>query len=132
MPTLDTSIAVKFDFIVKQNQTFNPLLTFTDDVNEPIDFTGAQVKMSVREKYRHGGCAPCGINDSNFNQAYKQDFAPTVTGVDNNQLQFSGLINLAHGHYVYDLLVVWPNGEQQYYLRGNFKVQKSYTDATDN
>jgi hypothetical protein len=129
MATLNTTIAVKYDFVVKQNQTFNPLLTFTeDDDDTPIDLTGATVKMSVREKICgcNHGCSPY---DSSFNQVYKQDFTPTITGVDNNQLQFDDLIELARGQYVYDLLIVWPNGEQQYYLKGNFKVEKSYTDV---
>jgi len=131
MPTLDTTIAVKFDFTTKQNQTFDPLLTFTDDDGAPIDLTGAIAKMSVRSK--NCGChTGCDVWDNNFNQVYKQDFAPVVTGVDNNQLQFNDVIELSRGNYVYDLLIVWPSGEKQYYLKGNFKVEKSYTDDSDN
>lgn len=131
MPTLNTTIAVKYDFVVKQNQTFNPLLTFLNDDNTPVDFTGAGIKLSVRQK---AGCAiPCGCNgDSNFNQVYKQDFFPGITGAYNNQLEFGDIVLLAKGNYVYDMLVVWPSGEQQYYLKGNFKVEKSYADANDN
>lgn len=131
MPTLDTTIAVKFDFTVKQNQTFNPLLTFVDDNSAPIDLTDAIIKMSVRQK----GCGcddACNPYSNSFNQVYKQDFVPFVTGVANNQLQFNDIIYLAKGMYAYDMLVVWPSGEQQYYLKGNFKVEKSYTDANNN
>lgn len=125
--TLDTTIAVKFDFTVKQNQTFNPVLTFIDDADQPIDLMGTTIKMSVREK--GGTCRTgCDSYDTNFNQVYKQDFIPTVTGASNNQLAFYDLIQLAKGHYVYDLLIVWPSGEQQYYLKGNFKVERSYAD----
>lgn len=127
MPTLNATIAVKYDFVVKQNQTFNPLLTFLDDGDLPIDFTGATVKLSIREK--GCGCSnECNPYNSNFNQVYKQDFIPTITGAGNNQLQFDDIIYLAKGMYVYDMLVVWPSGEQQYYLRGQFKVEKSYAD----
>lgn len=131
MPTLNTTIAVKYDFTVKQNQTFNPLITFVDDDSNPIDLTGASIKMSVRTN-------SCGCNDecspynNNFNQVYKQDFLPGITGAFSNQLQFDDIIKLAAGRYVYDLLIVWPTGEQQYYLKGGFKVEKSYTDANDN
>lgn len=127
MPTLNTTIAAKFDFVVKQNQTFNPLLTFLDDNDAPIDFTGAEIKLSVREK----GCgcrSGCDPGDASYNQAYKQDFTPLLTGASNNQLQFEDIIRLAKGNYVYDMLVVWPDGEQQYYLKGSFKVEKSYAD----
>lgn len=127
MATLNTTIAVKFDFVVKQNQTFNPLLTFLDDGDAPIDFTGAAIKLSVREK----GCgcrSGCDAGNSDYNQVYKQDFTPGITGASSNQLQFDDLIMLAKGNYVYDMLVVWPGGEQQYYLKGSFKVEKSYAD----
>lgn len=131
MASIDTTIAVKFDITVKQNQTFNPLITFIDDNNDPIDLTGTTIKLSVRLK--NGLCQnECSVNNSSFNQVYKQDFYPQITGAFNNQIQFNDIILLAHGIYVYDMLVVWPNGEQQYYLRGPFKVQKSYADANDN
>jgi|SRR6186713_980219 len=129
MPTINTTIAVRFDFIVKQNQTFNPLLTFLDDNNNPINFSGAIIKLSVREKGSCGCGGGCSSYNSNFNQVYKQDFEPEITGAGNNQLQFDDLIELARGQYVYDMIVVWPDGEQQYYLKGNFKVEKSYADA---
>lgn len=127
MPTLDTTIAVKFDFVVKQNQTFNPLFTFLDAAGLPIDLTGALIKLSVRRKACDcdDECSPYNIS---FNQTYKQDFVPQVTGISNNQLRFNDIIYLAKGQYVYDMLVVWPGGEQQYYLKGNFKVEKSYAD----
>lgn len=129
MPTLNTTIAVKFDFVVKQNQTFNPLLTFLDDSDVPIDFTGTEIKLSVREK-RCGCNSGCGAGDSNYNQVHKQDFTPTVTGASNNQLQFDSEVELAPGTYVYDMAVLWPNGEYQYYLKGSFKVEKSYAYIT--
>lgn len=132
MPELNTTIAVTYDFIVKQNQTFNPVLTFLHDDDTPVDFTGAAIKMSVREKTGCGCGHGCSPYDSNFNQVYKQDFTPGIAGADSNQLQFDDIIYLAPGKYVYDLLVVWPSGEQQYYLKGKFKVEKSYTDASDN
>lgn len=131
MPTLNTTMAVKFDFVVKQNQTFNPLLTFLHDDDSPIDFSGATVKLSVRQKGCGcgGGCNPY---DNSFNQVYKQDFTPEIIGINDNQLQFDDVIELARGLYTYDMIVVWPSGEQQYYLKGTFKVEKSYADANDN
>jgi hypothetical protein len=128
---LDTTIAVKFDFTAKQNQTFNPLLTFVNDDDTPINLSGTIIKMSVRLK--HGLCnTGCDPFDSNFNQVYKQDFEPEVTGADNNKIQFNDIIYLAHGLYTYDLLIIWPSGERQYYLKGNFKVERSYTNGNNN
>jgi hypothetical protein len=132
MPELNTTLAVNFDFVVKQNQTFNPLLTFLHDDDSPVDFTGTTIKLSVREKDGCGCNRGCSPHDTNFNQVYKQDFVPNITGSGDNELQFDDVIELAPGKYVYDMLVVWPDGEQQYYLKGKFKVEKSYTDANDN
>lgn len=123
---LDASLAVRLDFKVKQNQTFNPLLTFVDAANAPISLLGATAKLSVRQK---DGCGVgCDSNfDSPFNLLYHQDFIPTVTGLSNNKLQFNESVNLSPGSYGYDLLIEFPSGEKQYYLTGLFTVKKSYT-----
>lgn len=122
---LDASIAKRFDFIVKQNQTFNPLLTFTDNDGAPISLAGASAKLSVRST----GCnTTCGCDgETPFNLVYKQDFYGTVTGASNNQLQFDDIILLSPDTYKYDLLIEFSSGERQYFLTGNFKVKKSYT-----
>lgn len=36
---LDASVAKRLDITVKQNQTFDPVLTFTDDEGVPTSFT---------------------------------------------------------------------------------------------
>jgi hypothetical protein len=126
MATLNTTIAVRYDFVVKQNQTFNPLLTFLNDDDDPIDLSGTTIKFSVRARACGCGTHGCSAGDSNYNQVYKQDFIPTITGTGNNQLQFNDDILLATGTYVYDMIVVWPNGNKQYYLKGTFKVEKSH------
>lgn len=123
---LDASIAKRFDITVKQNQTFNPLLTFTDSDGAPISLAGATAKLSVR----HGGVchAHCGCSsDLGFDIVYKQDFYGTVTGVSNNQLQFDDIVLLSPDTYKYDLLIVFNTGIRQYFLTGTFKVKKSYT-----
>lgn len=122
---LDASIAKKLDFIVKQNQTFNPLLTFTDNAGAPISLAGATAKLSVRSQ----GCYnTCGCNgETPFNLVYKQDFYADVSGISNNQLQFDNIIELSPGLYKYDLLITFSSGENQYFLTGSFRVKKSYT-----
>lgn len=123
---LDASIAKRFDFIVKQNQTFNPLLTFTDNAGAPISLAGASAKMSVKAGSCHHSCGCDG--DTGFDLVYKQDFYATIVGVSNNQLQFDSIVELSAGTYKYDLLIEFSNGDQQYFLTGNFKVKRSYTE----
>lgn len=122
---LDASIAKKLDFTVKQNQTFNPLLTFTDNAGAPVSLAGASAKLSVRSQ---GCCNTCGCDgETPFDLVYKQDFYATIVGVGNNQLQFDSIIELSPGNYKYDLLIEFNTGERQYFLTGSFKVKKSYT-----
>lgn len=122
--TLNATIAKNFSFEVKQNQTFDPLLTFTDDAGMPISLAGSYAKLSVRED--DCGCTTS-CDTQTFNLLYKQDFYGTVTGVGNNKLQFDDIIKLSPGRYKYDLLVTFPSGDNRYFLTGTFKVRKSYT-----
>lgn len=122
---LDATIAKRYDITVKQNQTFNPLLTFTDSAGAPIDLTGSTAKLSVRQT---GACNTCDRNfDSPFDLLYHQDFLPTITGADSNQLQFNEVVKLSPGLYKYDLLIEYTSGEKAYFLTGNFRVKRSYT-----
>ena len=131
MASIDLSTAATVNFTVKTGQTFEPVLTFTDkDTGDPIDFTDATVKMSIRQRI---GCAANNCCSDNYNQIFEQDLATgdgiTIGGADNNVLTFEKEIVLAPARYKYDLLVVFPDGTQTYYLQGDFKVEKSYTHA---
>ena len=122
MSTLDASIAKRMDITVKQNQTFNISITVLDNASQPIDLTGVQVKMSVRQDGCAGSCAYVG--DSDFNQIFKQDFVPTINV---NVLQFFETVLLAEGTYKYDILLEYGSGLKQYILKGSFKVKRSFT-----
>jgi len=122
---LDASVAKKFDIVVKQNQTFNPVLTFVDGDNAAIDLTGSTIKLSVRQDVN---CA-CGCNgDTPFDLVYKQDFYGTVSGSGHNIVSFNDIVKLSEGTYRYDLLVLFSDDTQKYFLTGSFRVKKSYTN----
>jgi len=123
---LDATIAKRLDITVKQNQTFNATITFLDSLSQPINLTGADVKMSIRQN-ADCGCSSCADNTGTFDFTFKQDLVPTIGGVGNNVLQFDDIIKLTVDNYKYDLLVKYGDGTQQYILTGNFKVKKSYT-----
>lgn len=123
---LDATIAKRFDITVKQNQTFNAVITILDDSGGPVNLNGATVKMSIRQQ--NCGCnVGCGDNDFAFNFKYKQDMIPSIGGGSSNVLTFFDVVQLEAGLYKYDLLVQYPNTLKQYFLTGNFKVKKSYT-----
>ena len=120
---VDATIAKRLDFIVKQNQTFDPTITVLDDQGNPLNMNDATVKMSVREE----GCG-CNIGcDQEFNSIFKQDFTPTITGNDFNILEFFDTVRLSVGTYKYDLLAEFQSGLKRYLLTGIFKVKRSYT-----
>ena len=127
MTTLDASIAKRLDITVKQNQTFNAVITITDDASAAISFAGATIKLSVRQQNCGcgGGCADHAFDG--FDIKYAQDFTPSIGGAGNNVLTFNEVVILTDGQYKYDLLVEYPSGLQQYILYGTFKVKKSYT-----
>lgn len=126
---IDATIAKKLDITVKQNQTFNAVLTFIDADNTPIDLSGAIVKLSVRQDALCGcefGCA----GDSPFEAVYKQDFEGSISGADNNIVTFDDIIKLSPGTYKYDMLIVFPDESKKYFLTGNWRVKRSYTNIT--
>lgn len=122
---IDASVAKRFDIIVKQNQTLTMVFNFQNDEGNPLDLTDSIFKMSVRDD----GCNnSCGCGDGNFNQVYKQDFTPTLSG--NSSIQFAEVIILSPGNYKYDLLAEMPDQGRVYLLQGTFKVKKSYSQIT--
>jgi len=123
---LDATIAKRLDITVKENQTFDALLTFTDDADAPINLLGVSMKLSVREDGCNTSCA-C-IGDNNFNQVFKQDFVPTTYA--DGQVQFNDIIKLAPGSYKYDLLAEFPDDARRYLLTGTFKVKRSFTQIS--
>jgi len=122
---LDATIAKRFDITVKQNQTFDPVLTFIDEDNIGIDLLGATIKLSVRHQ---NGCeTTCGCNgDTPFEFIYKQDFYGTIGGSENNVVSFNDTILLSEGVYKYDMIIVFADNTQKYFLTGTFRVKKSY------
>lgn len=126
MPTLNVTQTTRYNFKVMQNQTFDALLTFVDEnTGDPINLAGSTIRMSVRLQ---SGCLPCTVNEQSTNIVYKQDFIPTITGVNSNQLQFNEIVQVVHAIYKYDILIIYPDGEQKYLLNGDFIVNRTYTE----
>lgn len=123
---IDATVAKRYDITVKNNQTFDMVISFFDEIGNPINVIGASFKMSVRQDGCNNDCA-C-IGDSPFEYLFKQDFIAEVVG--SNQIQINSIINLGPGTYKYDLLAEFVSGARKYLLTGNFKVKRSYTQIT--
>lgn len=123
---LDARIAKRFDFIVFQNQSFDPVLTFLDADGGAIVLAGGTAKLSVRQD-ANCDCIGC-AGDTSFDLVYKQDFTPVISGVNSNELAFDDVIKLSPGNYKYDLLIEFLGGYKSYFLYGTFKVKKAYTN----
>lgn len=124
---LDARVAKRFDITVMQNQSFDAVLTFLDSDGAPVSLAGGVAKLSVR---KDDGCCndcdPC-RGDSPFDLVYKQDFYPSVTGLNSNQIAFDDIIKLSPDNYKYDLMVEFPSGYKSFFLYGSFRVKTSYT-----
>lgn len=123
---IDATVAKRFDITVKQNQTFDMVISFFDEDGNPLNVTGGQFKMSVRQDDCNTECG-C-VGDSPFEFNFKQDFIAQVVG--SGQISFGDIVKLDNGTYKYDLLAEFSNGTRKYLLSGNFKVKKSYTQIT--
>ena len=101
------------DIKAYQGDTFAPTLTFTDENDDPLDFTGVTFKMQIRKK------------DGQLMQTLLQGTDMTVTLP--NILVFNSIINIEKGCYEYDLQGTTTGGVVVTYLGGGFEVTKQIT-----
>lgn len=125
MINFDATIAKRLDISVKQNQTFNAIITILDDQGSPFNLSDSIVKISIRQ---NNCCCDNGCNEfDGFDIITSQDLIPTITGDGFNELEFFDTIRLSPGIYKYDMLAQFQSGLKIYLLTGTFKVKKSYT-----
>jgi hypothetical protein len=96
-----------------QGDTFSPTLTFTDDNEDPLDFTDVVFKMQIRKK------------DGTLMQTLIQDVDITVTLP--NIVVFNSIINVEKGCYEYDLQGTYSDNSVVTFLGGSFDVTKQIT-----
>jgi hypothetical protein len=96
-----------------QGDTFSPHLTFTDDNNVALNFTGVTFKMQIRKK------------DGTLMQTLLQGTDITVTLP--NIVVFNSIINVEKGCYEYDLQGTYSNNTVVTFLAGQFDVTKQIT-----
>jgi hypothetical protein len=107
----------QYNISIWRNDTWSQVMVIT--ANEvPVSLIGAEVEIQVRKKPNS--------TDAEMTLT-EQNGGITVGGVNNNQITINYPVDIAAGTYVYDMVVVFPNGNEKTYIWGNFIVYEDIT-----
>lgn len=107
----------QYNISIWRNDTWSQVMVITaNDV--PVSLVGAEVEIQVR-KTANATTAAMTLTEQNG--------GITVGGVNNNQITINYPVDIAAGTYVYDMVVLFPNGNEKTYIWGNFIVYEDIT-----
>ena len=107
----------QYNISIWRNDTWSQVMIIT--ANEvPVSLVGSEVEIQVRKKPNS--------TDAEMTLT-EQNGGITVGGVNNNQITINYPVDIAAGTYVYDMVVVFPNGNEKTYIWGNFIVYEDIT-----
>jgi hypothetical protein len=107
----------QYNISIWRNDTWSQVMVIT--ANEvPVSLVGSEVEIQVRKKPN---------SDTAEMTLTEQNGGITVGGVNNNQITINYPVDIAAGTYVYDMVVVFPNGNEKTYIWGNFIVYEDIT-----
>jgi hypothetical protein len=107
----------QYNISIWRNDTWSQVMVIT--ANEvPVSLVGSDVEIQVRKK-PNSDTAEMTLTETNG--------GITVGGVNNNQITINYPVDIAAGTYVYDMVVVFPNGNEKTYIWGNFIVYEDIT-----
>jgi hypothetical protein len=107
----------QYNISIWRNDTWSQVMVITaNDV--PVSLVGSEVEIQVRKKPN---------SDTAEMTLTEQNGGITVGGVNNNQITINYPVDIAAGTYVYDMVVVFPNGNEKTYIWGNFIVYEDIT-----
>jgi hypothetical protein len=107
----------QYNISIWRNDTWSQVMVITaNDV--PVSLVGSDVEIQVRKK-PNSTDAEMTLTETNG--------GITVGGVNNNQITINYPVDIAAGTYVYDMVVVFPNGNEKTYIWGNFIVYEDIT-----
>lgn len=107
----------QYNISIWRNDTWSQVMVII--ANEvPVSLVGAEVEIQVRKK-PNSDTAEMTLTETNG--------GITVGGVNNNQITINYPVDIAAGTYVYDMVVVFPNGNEKTYIWGNFIVYEDIT-----
>jgi hypothetical protein len=118
---LETNLvaASTHNFKVYRGDNWTVDLVVVDNVNAPIDLSGADIKMQIKNK----------PDDATAVKELNLTNGISVGGDDNNVITIDseGDLDVRPNDYVYDLQVTYSGGRVVTYLRGSFSVVKDIT-----
>jgi len=103
-----------YPMTIEQRADFSRTFALEDDAGEPVDLTGFALSASLWTERRRA------ILDFTFAWVDQAEGTFTLSLTDT---QTTGL----SGSAVWDLLVVDPDGNRDYYLRGDVLVEQGFT-----
>ena len=107
----------QYNISIWRNDTWSQVMVIT--ANEvPVSLVGSEVEIQVRKKPNS--------TDAEMTLT-EQNGGITVGGINNNQITINYPVDIAAGTYVYDMVVVFPNGNEKTYIWGNFIVYEDIT-----
>ena len=106
-----------YNIQIWRNDTWSQVFLLTANT-VPISLVGADVKIQVRKK-PNSTTAELTLTEANG--------GITVGGANNNQITVNYPVSIAAGTYVYDMLVLFPSGNEKTYIWGNFIVYEDIT-----
>jgi hypothetical protein len=107
-----------YNIQIWRNDTWSQVFLLT--ANEvPISLVGAEVEIQVRKK-PNSTTAELTLTEA-------AGGGITVGGVNNNQITLNKQVDIAAGSYVYDMAILFPNGNEKTYIWGNFIVYEDIT-----
>jgi hypothetical protein len=107
----------QYNISIWRNDTWSQVMVITANT-VPVSLVGADVEIQVRKK-PNSTDAEMTLTETNG--------GITVGGVNNNQITINYPVDIAAGTYVYDMVVVFPNGNEKTYIWGNFIVYEDIT-----
>lgn len=107
----------QYNISIWRNDTWSQVMVITANT-VPVSLVGAEVEIQVR-KTPNATTALMTLTETNG--------GITVGGVNNNQITINYPVDIAAGTYVYDMVVLFPNGNEKTYIWGNFIVYEDIT-----
>lgn len=105
-----------YNIQIWRNDTWSQVLLIeANDV--PVSLVGAEIEIQIR-KTPSSTTAELTLTEAS---------GITVGGLNNNQITINKDININAGSYVYDMTVLFPNGNEKTYIWGNFIVFEDIT-----
>lgn len=108
---VNNTLRADVDFIAYKGDTFNPVLTFTDAVGDPLSFAGCTLLMQIRKGSTLMATLAAGDGFS----------------IASNVVTFSKVLDFKEGEYSYDFQCAYPGGLVKTLIGGVFTLQNEVT-----